>query len=265
MKKSQSNFVVSVTESIRWNASKAINALIAGSRGMGKSYLTMALMLRLANLSPPAQIFGVDFKQSDISRLAKILPSGRVASDKDDIFDLLHNFIKLMEKRRTFINSHSEFGATANKLNMPLFYLFYDEFGAFTSTLNSKEKKNHDALLSQIMLLGRQYNFGMVLVSQQVSVGNSGLNSNLKEQCGLIVHMGTATKEALRITFGNEVDLYTNYLGIGEGQLWMQGLTNGYTLPFVSENLSGINLWKAFKTVFAHSQNDEKYLYYMED
>lgn len=257
------NYEVKLTNSIVWNASKAINAIIAGSRGMGKSYITMALMLRLANLSPPTQIFAIDYKQSDISRLDKLLPYGRIASNKDDIFDLLHHFINLMKKRRTFINSKSEFGATANSLKMPLYYLVYDEYGAFTSILSSKEKKEHDALLSQIMLLGRQYNFGMILISQQVSVGNSGLNSNLKEQCGLIIHMGIATKEALRITFGNEIDLYSNYLGIGEGQLWMQGLTNGFTLPFVAEDLSNLDLWESFKKSFAHSQDDEKYLYMM--
>lgn len=254
------NSTVLITKSIKWNASKAINVLIAGSRGMGKSYMTMALMLRLANLSPPTQIFAIDYKQSDISRLDKLLPDGRIASNKDDIFDLLHHFINLMKERRNFINSKSEFGATANSLKMPLFYLVYDEFGAFTSVLSNKEKKEHDALLSQIMLLGRQYNFGIILISQQVSVGNSGLNSNLKEQCGLIIHMGTATKEALRITFGNEIDLYSNYLGIGEGQLWMQGLTNGFTFPFVAEDLSNIDLWEAFKRAFA-KQNDEDFLY----
>lgn len=257
------NYTIPITRTIKWNASKSINALIAGSRGMGKSYMTMALMLRLANLSPPTQIFGIDFKQSDISRLDNLLPNGRIAFNKEQIFNLLEHFIALMKKRRDFINSKSKFGATANSLKMPLFYLIYDEYGAFTSVLSNKEKKEHDALLSQIMLLGRQYNFGIILISQQVSVGNSGLNSNLKEQCGLIIHMGTATKEALRITFGNEIDLYTNYLGIGEGQLWMQGLTNGFTLPFVSEDLSNVDLWSTFKDVFANSQNDEKYLYMM--
>lgn len=257
------NFEIRLTKSISWDASKAINALIAGSRGMGKSFMTMALMLRLANLSPPAQIFGIDFKQSDISRLNKLLPDGRIAFTKEQIFDLLNRFVELMKKRRDFINSKSKFGATANGLKMPLFYLIYDEYGAFTSVLSNKEKKEHDALLSQIMLLGRQYNFGIILISQQVSVGNSGLNSNLKEQCGLIIHMGTATKEALRITFGNEIDLYNNYLGVGEGQLWMQGLTNGFTLPFVAEDLSNIDLWEAFKKAFVDKQNDEKYLYMM--
>lgn len=257
------NFEIKLTKSISWDASKAINALIAGSRGMGKSYMTMALMLRLANLSPPTQIFAVDYKQSDISMLSKLLPNGRVACTKDDIFDLLHQYIKLMKKRRKYINSQNKFGMTANKLKMPLFYLIYDEFGAFTSVLSSKEKKDHDALLSQIMLLGRQYNFGIILISQQVSVGNSGLNSNLKEQCGLIIHMGTATKEALRITFGNEIELYSNYLGIGEGQLWMQGLTDGFTLPFVAENLSSIDLWDAFKKTFV-KQNDDDFLYMTE-
>ncbi|WP_283601513.1 FtsK/SpoIIIE domain-containing protein [Ligilactobacillus aviarius] len=258
------NFEIRLTKSISWDASEAINALIAGSRGMGKSYMTMALMLRLANLSPPAQIFGIDFKQSDISRLNKLLPDGRIAAEKDEIFNLLNRFIELMKKRRDFINSKSKFGATANGLKMPLFYLIYDEYGAFTSVLSNKEKKEHDALLSQIMLLGRQYNFGIILISQQVSVGNSGLNSNLKEQCGLIIHMGTATKEALRITFGNEIALYNNYLGVGEGQLWMQGVTNGFTLPFVAEDLSNVDLWLAFKDVFADSQNDERYLYMMD-
>lgn len=257
-------YKVKLTRSIYWDSSKAINGLIAGSRGMGKSYMTMALMLRLANLSPPTQIFGIDFKQSDISRLNKLLPDGRIASEKDEIFDLLNRFVELMKKRRDFINSKSEFGATANSMKMPLFYLIYDEYGALTSVLSNKEKKEHDALLSQIMLLGRQYNFGIILISQQVSVGNSGLNSNLKEQCGLIIHMGTATKEALRITFGNEIDLYPNYLGISEGQLWMQGLTNGFTLPFVAEDLSNIDLWESFKDAFADSQNDEKYLYFTE-
>lgn len=256
-------YKIKLTKTLEWDASKAINALIAGSRGMGKSYLTMSLMLRLANLSPPTQIFAIDYKQSDISMLSKLLPNGRIASSKDDIFDLLHQYIKLMKKRRDFINSKSKFGATANSLKMPLYYLVYDEYGAFTSTLLSKEKKDHDALLSQIMLLGRQYNFGMILISQQVSVGNSGLNSNLKEQCGLIIHMGTATREALRIIFGNEIDLYSNYLGIGEGQLWMQGLTNGFTLPFVAEDLSNLDLWESFKKSFAYSQDDEKYLYMM--
>lgn len=260
MRRIQSNYAVSLTQSIDWDASKAINALIAGSRGMGKSYMTMALMLRLANLSPPTQIFAIDYKQSDISMLCKLLPNGRIACTKDDIFDLLHQYIKLMKKRRKYINSQNKFGMTANKLKMPLFYLVYDEFGAFTSVLSNKEKKEHDALLSQIMLLGRQYNFGIILISQQVSVGNSGLSSNLKEQCGLIIHMGTATKEALRITFGNEIDLYSNYLGIGEGQLWMQGLTSGFTLPFVAEDLSNIDLWTAFKKAFA-KQNDEDFLY----
>ena len=57
------NYEVKLTNSIVWNASKAINALIAGSRGMGKSYMTMALMLRLANLSPPTQIFAIEYKR----------------------------------------------------------------------------------------------------------------------------------------------------------------------------------------------------------
>ena len=40
----------------------------------------------------------------------------------------------------------------------------------------------------------------------------------------------------------------------------MQGLTNGFTLPFVAEDLSNIDLWTALKKAFA-KQNDENFLY----
>ncbi|MFT9022283.1 FtsK/SpoIIIE domain-containing protein [Lentilactobacillus hilgardii] len=254
------NYDIPITKNVAWDASKQISALVAGSRGMGKSWFSMYLALKLATLPVPAQLFAIDFKQSDVSRLAPLLPAGRVATTKDDIFALLERYVSLMKERATFVNDNTAFGATANCLGMPLYYLWYDEFGAFTATLDNKEKKRHDDLLSQIALLGRQYNWGLLAIMQQASVGNSGLNSSIKEQFGFIVHMGSASKVAYRQTFGESTDFPLEKLDRGEGLYWLQSVTNhGAVKPFKSKDLSNIDLWAEFKKAFA-LQNDSDYL-----
>ncbi len=232
---------------------------------MGKSWFGMYLILKLAQLEPSTQIHAIDYKQSDISRLHEILPEERVAITKEQIFSLLENFVSLMKKRADFVNDSTSFGSTANDLGMPLFYLIYDEFGAFTQTLTSKEKKYHDDLISQIVLLGRQYNFGLLAIMQQASVGNSGLNSSIKEQFGLIAHMGSASSAAYRQTFGESIEVPNLKLERGHGFLWLQGLTtNGNVYPFASPNLSKIDLWETFKKSFYY-QNTIDYLTLIED
>lgn len=254
------DYNIPITKSIKYDSAKAINILLAGSRGMGKSWFGMYLALKLALLEVSTQIYIIDFKQSDASRLKSLLPNNRVATTKDEIFSLMEYYISLMKERTVFVNKYAEFGATASTLGMPLFYLWYDEFGAFTLTLSTKEKKLHDDLLSQIALLGRQYNFGLMAIMQQASVGNSGLSSNIKEQFGLIAHLGSASPSAYRQTFGESIDIPDIKLDRGQGLLWMQGLTNnGNVYPFYSPNLTGINLWKSFEKAFAN-QDASKYL-----
>lgn len=258
------NYDIPLTKTISYDSSKHINVLLAGSRGMGKSWFGMYLILKLSSLKSPTQIFTIDYKQSDISRLKKLLPENRVAITKDEIFSILEEFVALMKKRAKFVNENTEFGATANDLGMPLFYLIYDEFGAFTQTLSTKEKKHHDDLISQIVLLGRQYNFGLLAIMQQASVGNSGLNSSVKEQFGLIAHMGSASSAAYRQTFGESIEVPNLKLERGHGFLWLQGLTtNGNVYPFVAPNLTGIDLWESFKKAFSN-QNTIDYLSMIE-
>lgn len=254
------DYDILITKNVTWDASKQISALVAGSRGMGKSWFSMYLALKLATLPVPTQLFAIDFKQSDVSRLAPLLPAGRVAANKEDIFQLLEHYVSLMKDRAIFVNENASFGATANSLGMPLYYLWYDEFAAFTATLDNKEKKRHDDFLSQIALLGRQYNFGLLAIMQQASVGNSGLNSSIKEQFGFITHMGSANKAAYRQTFGDNIEVPNEKLDRGEGFYWLQSVTNhGAVKPFKSKDLSNIDLWAEFKKAFA-LQNDSDYL-----
>ena len=258
------DYRIKLTQTIIWDTAKNINALLAGARGSGKSWLSMYIALKLAHLGDDtqaqAQIFIIDFKQSDTFKLKKFLPDGRVAGTKEEIFEVLEKFVSLMKERAKFITENAEFGSTAASLGMPLFYLWYDEFGAVTPTLDAKEKKKHDELLARIALLGRQYNFGLLAIMQQASVGNSGLNSNIKEQFGLICHMGQASKAAYKQTFGEGIEIPDIRLETGQGLLQLQGITrNGTVQPFSAPDLTGLKLWDEFEKAFSN-QNDNGYL-----
>lgn len=256
------SYEIPLTKNLTWDCSGKgqINALVAGARGMGKSWFGMYLTIMLAKLSPSAQIFVIDFKRSDFYSLKDILPEGRVAGSKEEIFTLLEHYVDLMQKRAKFVTKYTSFGETASTLEMSPFYLVYDEWGAVTPTLDTKEKKKHDELITQICLLGRQYNFGILGLLQQASVGNSGLNSNVKEQFGLICHMGTANSTSLRQTFGESLEIPKIHLTSGQGLLFLSGMTiNGNVIPFATPNLEKLDLWNEFKIAF-NNQDEEFYL-----
>ena len=259
------NYEINISENsnLIWNYSKDTNALIAGKRNSGKTWLAMNLALKISGGSYPyGQVFIIDHKQSDFSRLSSLLPKGRVASTKEEIFELLEYFTTLLERRTKYFTSlPNTFGKTARDLRMPAFYLIYDEFGAFTSTLDTKEKRRHDALIKKITLLGRQFNFGLIAIMQQASVGNSGLDSSVKEQFGLIVHMGNATSSALRQTFGDDVETQDLRFEIGQGQLRMDSLNeSNMTRPFTAKKLHQHLLWKNFE-INLYDQDDERALF----
>ncbi|WP_288396048.1 cell division protein FtsK [uncultured Vagococcus sp.] len=258
------NYEINLSENsdLNWNYVKDINALIAGKRGSGKSFLGLMMTKSIAGNFPYGQIFIVDFKRSDFYRLSALLPERRVASTKEEIFDLLEYYTKLMRQRIKFFETiPNSFGKTARDLKMPPFYLIYDEFGSFTSKLDTKEKKRHDSLIKDIVLLGRQFNFGLIAIMQQASVGNSGLDSLVKEQFGLVVHMGNATSSALRQTFGEDIEHQKFRFKNGQGQLRLDSLSySNMTRPFTAKKLYPHLLWKDFETNF-YDQNDEKALF----
>lgn len=246
---------IELTKNLIWNCSSQINALISGNRGSGKSFFAIYLLTEIARHK--GQLFIVDFKNSDLARLSCLLPQGRVASSKEEIFELLQRYVKFMNKRQNYINKNEKFGSTARNLRWPVMYLVYDEFGAFVPTLSSKERKEHDRLISQIALLGRATNVGIIAIMQQISVGNSGLPSNVREQFGLVSYMGNANEMALHQAFGNEIRLQNEHFDTAEGQLWLQGRTDGYTLPFCAPDLSNIDLWDELTKVMHSTQKDE--------
>lgn len=247
-----------IQNNLEWDYVKDMNAIIAGKRNSGKSFLALSIAFRIFGKYPYSQIFIIDYKRSDFSRLKNLenLPNNRVASSKEEIFSLLEYYVELMNKRIDYFNTlENSFGRTAKDFDMAPFYLIYDEFGAFNSTLDAKEKKRHDALIKQITLMGRQYSFGIMIILQQASVGNSGLDTSIKEQCGLIVQMGNATPATLRQTFREDIEPQDMKFEVGQGQLWMESFSNSNkTYPFTAFYVYKDLLWKQFE-INVYDQN----------
>lgn len=206
-----------------------------------------------------------------MARLSALLPDGRVATNKEDALKLLEHYLELMKKRIDYINKVAPFGSTAASLKMPLYYLIVDEWSATNAAFedgNSKQDKadryHWHAMVHELMMLGRMPGFGMIIISQQLSVGNAGLSSALHEEAGMIAHMGPATMASYRLTFGNEINVPDVSLDQGQGLVWLEGATKtGYVLPFAAPIVNLGTIWDDLKKSLK-SQDDELYIYRSE-
>lgn len=276
----KSLYKVALSKSFSWNAARHINAIIGGVRGSGKSFFALGALAQLASFprfdkskllgigTVPTQIFAVDLKNSDIARLSELLPSDRVAIDKEEAINVVTHFDGLMHQRLKKIRNYP-FGATASSLHMPLYYLIIDEWSATNAAFMSGTTKTDkdlryrwQALIQDISMLGRAAGFGLIVISQQISVTNSGISSAVQEEAGLKLHFGDAEMASYRLTFGTEVQIPNVQLDVGEAFAWIEGITSsGYVIPFAAPYIDTANMWDILIQALAN-QDDNYYLDY---
>ncbi|WP_308556717.1 FtsK/SpoIIIE domain-containing protein [uncultured Lactobacillus sp.] len=258
---STSDYIIKLTKNIKLNIAKNPNILITGPRNSGKSWLVFCLIIQMA--CKGCQLFLIDPKNSDLSKLSRLMPQNRVATSKQEIFSLLEHFVELMKRRRNWFNNHANFGVTAEQLGMYPLILVFEEYGAFSAQLSNIEKKKLDALLAQISLLGRQYLCMCVYVMQQVRASTgSQFPSSLKEQTGTIISMGELSEQSEKYTFGQEYDIPQLRLYQGEGFIWYENNPNGDVIePFIAPDLSNLNVWRIFQNCLKSQTNDPSKLF----
>lgn len=273
------NYILTLSKSLTVDAYKQINCLIAGARGAGKTYGALILIAEMASFPRinqnellgtcqlPTQIYIIDFKNSDLARLGALLPSGRVAINKEEAIRVVTDYDNKMHQRLSFIKNE-EFGATAGTLGMPMYYLIIDEWSATNASFNQGMTKadkdmryKWNALITDIAMLNRVPGFGLGIISQQISVINSGLNSSIQEEAGFKLHFGNANMSSYRLTFGNDIQIPDLNLETGEAYAWIEGLTSsGYVIPFGMPEIKNDKLWDYLKQALIY-QDDGRYLF----
>ena len=186
------------------------HTLLVGQTGSGKTYALYSLILQMLCMSVPYELYFVDPKGSSISVLSRQIAPDRTAVTFDEIVDLLENFVAAMEERKTeFANQlNARLDADYRYFELAPHVLIIDEYAAFSAVVATKEKKVRDhveALMHQIILMGRQLGFFVILVMQKSDA--KLITTALRDNIPLKIVLGNAEATTYETTFGTGVDI----------------------------------------------------------
>lgn len=211
-----------------YNMIKTPHILISGGTGSGKSVFISWLVLEL--LKRQTELYIVDPKHSDLSALKKVLNEQNVAVTLPQIAKVTRLAVEEMQKRYDFMNEPENFKYGSNFTNhgfKPV-WLIFDEMGAFQSLAHDKESKGivQEVMtnVKQIVLLGRQAGVFLLISAQQMSVNTLGGNSDIRDQLGMRIALGSNSSEGYRMVFGSHVPENMPDISVkGSGLLYMDG------------------------------------------
>ena len=186
------------------------HTLLVGQTGSGKTYALYSLILQMLCKRIPYEMYFADPKGSSISVLSQQIAPDRTAVSFDEIVDLLENFVAAMEERKTeFADQlNARLDADYRYFELAPHVLIIDEYAAFSAVVATKEKKVRDhveALMHQIILMGRQLGFFVILVMQKSDA--KLITTALRDNIPLKIVLGNAEDTTYETTFGTGVDI----------------------------------------------------------
>lgn len=219
---------------IIWDYTKCPHAIVAGQTGKGKTYFLFYLIRNILAIGGLVKI--IDAKMSDLAFLDKYFGDD-VVSSRGKIMKLLRETKDLMNERFDMMRVDERFKVGENYAYYgfkPIFLVF-DEFVAFAGTLDSKEKKEMNGYLLELILKGRQAGVFVILATQRPDA--EFLSGNIRDQLGLRVAFGGMSKDGYGMVFGNEFrDLMPR--GQAEGYIYLDGentVPNEFDAPYLNE------------------------------
>lgn len=186
------------------------HTLLVGQTGSGKTYALYSLILQMLCKRIPYELYFADPKGSSISVLSQQIAPDRTAVTFDEIVDLLENFVGAMEDRKAEFADQLNIRLDADYRYFELapHVLIIDEYAAFSAVIATKEKKVRDhveALMHQIILMGRQLGFFVILVMQKSDA--KLITTALRDNIPLKIVLGNAEDTTYETTFGTGVDI----------------------------------------------------------
>ena len=188
-------------KNVWWEYDKLPHMLIAGGTGGGKTYFILTLIEAL--LRSNAVMYILDPKNADLADLSVVMPE--VWYKKEDITACIDRFydgmmersesMKLMENYRT--------GENYAYLGLAPHFLIFDEYVAFMEMLTTKENAAVLNKLKQIVMLGRQAGYFLILACQRPDA--KYLGDGIRDQFNFRVALGRMSELGYSMMFG-EVD-----------------------------------------------------------
>ncbi|MFA8995888.1 FtsK/SpoIIIE domain-containing protein [Clostridioides difficile] len=188
-------------KNVYWEYDKLPHMLIAGGTGGGKTYFILTIIEAL--LRTNAELYVLDPKNADLADLSTVMPE--VYYRKEEITDCIDRFYEGMMERSEAMKLMDGYKTGENYayLGLPPHFLIFDEYVAFMEMLTTKENALVLNKLKQIVMLGRQAGYFLILACQRPDA--KYLGDGIRDQFNFRVALGRMSELGYSMMFG-EVD-----------------------------------------------------------
>lgn len=214
-------YKIPLMRNLSWDISKVPHGLVVGGTGGGKTYFLHVLIREFLQMD--AVLYICDPKYSSLTDYRMVLP--HVASDVSGIMALVEECVQVMQQRYQEIKDRPDYmpGQDFTHYHMQPIVLFFDEYTAYVSMLDRKEKEIFKQNLNQIVLKGREAGVFVILATQRPVA--EYLSGNMRDQLGFRVTLGVLKEDGYRMAFGNTTQKFRSSGQPGYGFLYMNGFS----------------------------------------
>ena len=214
-------------KNVWWECDTLPHMLIAGGTGGGKTYFILTLIHALVQTR--AVIHVLDPKNADLADLSTVMPE--VYYRKEDIAACVSRFCDAMMQRSESMKSMPGYKTGENYayLGLEPHFLVFDEYVAFMEMLNTRERDDVLGKLKQIVMLGRQAGFFLILACQRPDA--KYLGDGIRDQFNFRVALGRMSELGYSMMFGEvkKEFFFKNVKGRGYADTGKGVITEFYT------------------------------------
>lgn len=250
---------IQLMKHIKWRFDEVPHMLITGGTGGGKTYFIFSLILAFLKV---ATIDICDPKKSDLADLEDY-PAFRghvFYKTVDEMSECLKRAWDLMEQRYINIKELDNYQSGKNYAyyGLPPHFVIFDEWGAFYSMLDYRQKEQVGNYVKQIVLKGRQAGVFLIIATQRpdAEMFPSGVRDNL----GYRVSLGKLSTHGYTMTFGDEHKnkVFYNKNLKGRGYIYEgAGTPQEFYAPFVPSDFDFQKAFRAFTSMIGDSQESQ--------
>lgn len=192
------NGALQLMKNVWWKYDSLPHMLIAGGTGSGKTCFIQTMIRALLQMG--AVIYVLDPKNSDLADLSVVMPN--VYHKKEDMVECLKQFYEDMLQQSGDMKQMKGYKTGNNyaDLGLPAHFLIFDEYVAFMEMLGNKENVDVLSYLKQIVMLGRQAGFFLILACQRPDA--KYLGDGIRDQFNFRVALGRNSELGYSMMFG---------------------------------------------------------------
>ena len=214
-------------KNVWWEYDTLPHMLIAGGTGGGKTYFILTIIQAL--LQTDAVLHILDPKNADLADLSSVMPE--VYYRKEDIAACVCRFCDGMMQRSESMKSMQGYKTGENYayLGLEPHFLIFDEYVAFMEMLNTREREDVLNKLKQIVMLGRQAGYFLILACQRPDA--KYLGDGIRDQFNFRVALGRMSELGYSMMFGEvkKEFFFKNVKGRGYADTGKGVITEFYT------------------------------------